>query len=96
MPAYFAARLSVKDPDALAEYSRKAAPIISKFNGKLLFKGGAADNLVGQLEAPNIAVFEFAEKAQIEAFFASDEYKALTALREKGADMVLSAHEGAQ
>ena len=43
-----------------------------------------------------LAVFEFAEKAQIEAFFASDEYKALTALREKGADMVLSAHEGAQ
>jgi len=94
MTAYLAARLSVKDPEALAEYSKSAAPIIAEFNGKLLFKGGPDDILVGESAQPNIALFAFPDKAAIHAFFNSPGYQALTAIRTKGADMVLSAHEG--
>lgn len=93
MPAYLAARMNVKNPERLTEYSKSAAPIIAQHGGRLLFKGGADDNLVGEMSMPNLAVFEFPDKASIDTFFNSDEYQALTALRNQGADMVLSAHE---
>ena len=94
MTAYLAARLSVKDPEAMAEYSKNADPLIAEFGGKLLFKGGMDDVLSGEMAQPNLAVFEFPDKAAIDTFFNSASYQALTAIREKGAEMILSAHEG--
>ncbi len=95
MTAYFAARLNVKDPEAMAEYSKNAAPIIAEHGGKLLFKGGADDILAGTMTQPNLVLFAFPDKAAIHAFLNSQRDQALTAMREKGADMILSAHEGA-
>lgn len=95
MAAYLAARLRVKNPDALASYSKRAATIVGKFGGKLLFKGGADDILIGAIDLPNLAVFEFPDQDAITAFYNSDAYQALAAIREEGADMVLSSHAGA-
>lgn len=95
MTAYFAARFTVKDPDALAEYSKSAAPIIAEHGGKLLFKGGAESTLSGETQQPNIAMFAFPSKEAITTFFNSSEYQALSSIRAKGADMILSVHEGA-
>ncbi len=95
MSAYFTARLKVKDSDALSEYSKAAAPIIAKFGGKLLFKGGADDVLIGDMPLLNIAVFEFPDEAAVQTFFHSPEYQSLTSMREKGAEMVLSVHKAA-
>jgi uncharacterized protein (DUF1330 family) len=95
MTAYFAARFTVKDPEAIAEYSKAAGPIIAEHGGKLLFKGGADATLSGETAQPNIAMFAFPDKEAITTFFNSPDYQALTALREKGADMILSAHESA-
>lgn len=95
MTAYFTARFTIKDPEALSEYSKTAAPIIAEHGGKLLFKGGADGVLTGETTKPNIAIFAFPDKNKITEFFNSPKYQALASLREKGADMVLSAHEGA-
>lgn len=92
MSAYLVARFEVKDPDALGDYSQHAAPIIKAHGGALLFKGGSEGNLTGSDPLPKIAVFEFPDRAALDAFYASAEYQALTTQREKGAEMVLSAH----
>ena len=94
MTAYFTARFTVKDPEALAEYSKAAAPIIAEHGGKLLFKGGADGALSGETAQPNIAMFAFPSTEAITTFFNSPDYQALSSLRAKGADMFLSAHEG--
>ena len=93
MTAYFVARLSVKDPEAMAEYSKSAGPLIAAHGGKVLFRGDASDNLVGEMNMPNIVVFAFPTKGKITEFFNSAEYQALTDMREAGAEMVLSAHD---
>ncbi len=95
MTAYFTARLKVKDPDALAAYSKAAAPIIAKFGGTLLFKGGADGVLLGDMPMINIAVFAFPDEEAVRDFFQSPEYQALTSKRNEGADMVLSVHNAA-
>ncbi len=92
MPAYFVARFIIKDAAALAAYSKKAGPIIASFGGELLFKGGAEQILTGEMSLPNIAVFQFPDQKKLDAFYASDAYRALKSAREAGADMVLSAH----
>ncbi|MCC3861479.1 DUF1330 domain-containing protein [Pseudemcibacter aquimaris] len=93
MTAYFVARFKIKDAGALASYSQEAGPIIKSFGGELLFKGGADQILTGEITLPNIAVFQFPDQSQLDAFYNSDDYKALKIAREKGAEMVLSAHQ---
>lgn len=93
MSAYLAARLRVKEKDKLVEYSKKAAPMIEKFGGKLLFKGGVDDIIVGELKHMNLAVFEFPNKEEIMRFYSSAEYIKIIPIRDEGADMVLSIHE---
>lgn len=91
MPAYFVARFEPKNPAALAEYSQSAAPIIKKFGGILLFKGGSESLICGSDTLTRIAVFEFPDRATLNSFYSSSEYEALVAKRNEGADMVLSA-----
>lgn len=91
MPAYFVARFEPKNGEALAEYSQSAAPIMKKFGGALLFKGGAEGLLSGADALSRIAVFEFPDRKSLDAFYTSPEYQSLTPKRAEGADMVLSA-----
>lgn len=92
MPAYFVARFEVKDAEILADYSASAGPIIAKYQGKVLFKGGADQILKGADPLPRIAVFEFPDSDSLEAFYNSEEYQLLGPQRDAGANMVLSAH----
>jgi len=92
MPAYFAARFAIKDADLLAAYSKKAAPVIAEYGGKLLFKGGGDLIVTGETAMPGIAVFEFPDQTSLENFYNSDAYSALKQARQAGADMVLSLH----
>ncbi len=93
MSAYLVARFSVRDSDALATYSQSAGPLVAEHGGKLLFKGNADHFLNGDDPRPGIAVFEFPSKQQLDTFYKSDAYTALKEIREKGADMILSAHD---
>ncbi len=93
MTAYLVARLKVKSPEAMAEYSQNAAVIIKRFGGKPILKGGEEANLIGALELPNIAVFAFPDREAVMGFYNSEDYRALLPLREAGADMVLSVHD---
>ncbi|MBL4596479.1 MAG: DUF1330 domain-containing protein [Robiginitomaculum sp.] len=92
MPAYFVARFAIIDSVSLAAYSKKATPIIASFGGELLFKGGADQILTGNDPLPGIAVFQFPDQEKLDAFYASESYRALKSAREAGAEMVLSAH----
>lgn len=94
MAAYFAARLNIKNPEKFTEYATKAISLMANFGGKVLFKGEAEHGSDNEIELPGLAVFEFPNKAAIEEFFACSEYLALVPLREEGANMVVTVHEG--
>ena len=95
MTAYFTARLRVKNPDVLADYSKAAAPIIARFGGKLLFKGVVDDVLFGETPQPILVVFEFPDEGTVQKFYHSAEYQEIASIRNEGAEMVLAIHKAA-
>ncbi len=92
MTAYFVAQLTVKDPETLASYSKKAGPVIASFGGELLFKGTAGEALDGGNPHEGIAVFRFPSTEALRDCHASDAYQTLVEERKTGADMIITGY----
>ncbi len=93
MPAYLVANITMKDPVAYAEYGRQVAPLIARFGGRYLIRGGAAEAVEGAA-FNRVVVLEFADMAGVKAFYFSPEYAPLIALRQRAADGNVSLVEG--
>jgi len=81
MPAYLIANLDVTDPVAFQRYRDEVAPVIARFGGRYLVRGGAVENVEGDLGAKRLVVLEFADMAAAKRFYHSAEYAPLIALR---------------
>ena len=82
MPAYIVARVDVEDPALLRDYLAATPPIIEKFRGRFIARGGATVTLEGPVESRRIVLIEFPELADAEAFYHSPEYSEVRKLRE--------------
>ncbi len=98
MPAYLIAEHKITDPVKFEEYRSAVAPMIAKYGGRYLTRGGShvvleADNAVWQ---PGRAVIiEFPDKAALDAWYNAPEYQPLIALRRQAARDMLITLEGA-
>ncbi len=83
---FFFDNLNVKEPEKLDEYVQKVAPIVEKFGGKYRIVGGRSTIFEGgwQPVYPVIIKFENAEKAR--AWYESDDYQPLRALRQSAVE----------
>ena len=84
MPAYFLAHIDVTDPDLFAEYGAGVAPVIAKFGGRYLVRGGAPVPLEGGA-FKRVVIVEFPTEDAAQAFWSSPEYAPLKALRQRAA-----------
>jgi len=82
MPAYMLIRIAVDDPAQLKEYQLAAPPIVEKYRGKFIVRGGAAVTLEGQADSRRIVAIEFPELSDVQAFYHSPEYTEARKLRE--------------
>jgi uncharacterized protein (DUF1330 family) len=83
MPAYVIARQRMPDPDVdeLRRYREGSGPLVTRFGGRFIVRGGPIDVLEGEAGADRIAVIEFPDLAAARAWFDSPEYQAVAALR---------------
>ena len=88
MPAYVLARQRVPDPDAdaLRQYREASGPLLERFGGRFLVRGGPIDTLEGDAGADRIVVIEFPDAAAARAWYESPEYQAIVGLRQSAAD----------
>ncbi len=98
MPAYLIAEHTITDAAKFEEYRTKVAPMIAKFGGKYLTKGGShrifeKDNAVWQPE--RVVIIEFPDMAALKLWYRSPEYAKLIALRQGVSRGSLVAVEGA-
>ena len=86
MVAYvIAERVDQWDTEVFAAYGPLAAASIARFGGRYLAKGGRIELLEGEEPAPlAMAVLEFPNREQAEAWFASDDYQKAAAIRRGG------------
>ena len=82
MPAYIIVRLETKNPALLKEYQAATPPIIEKYHGRFIARGGATVTLEGPEESRRIVIIEFPELADAEAYYHSPEYSKVRKLRE--------------
>jgi len=94
MAAYVIADTDIHDHKTYDEYKRQVLPIIAKFGGRFLVRGGPHKVLEGQWRPHRIVVIEFPDMAAIQAWYNSPEYAPLLRLRQPAAIDRLVAVEG--
>ena len=74
--------LEVHDPDKLAEYAEKVAPVVASYGGRYRVVGGTAKALEGEWAPTYPVIIEFDSLEQAQAWYRSEEYAPLKRLRQ--------------
>ena len=82
MAAYIIARLEVEDVSLLKDYLVTTPPIVKKYRGRFIARGGSTVTLEGPEETRRIVLIEFPALSDAEAFYHSPEYSQARKLRE--------------
>ncbi|HNX81440.1 MAG TPA: DUF1330 domain-containing protein [Candidatus Omnitrophota bacterium] len=75
----------VWDKEKYGEYVQKVPPIVEKFGGKYLARGGAVTLIAGDWNPARLIIIEFGCREKFQAWWNSPEYKAVAPLREEAA-----------
>jgi len=94
MSVYLVAELDVKDPEELRKYGEKVPETIAKHGGRYLARRGRLDVLEGKWNSKLLTIVEFPSREALLAWYNSEEYRPLKALRQRAADTTLLMAEG--
>ena len=83
MSAYFLfENLEVVDPRKLEEYKQRVGPVVESFGGRYRVMGGPTTVFEGDWEPRFPVIIEFASAENARAWYESDQYRELKALRQ--------------
>jgi len=94
MSAFMIVDVDIKDMDIYRKYMEQVKPLIEKFGGKYLVRGGELDVLEGSWSPTRIVLVEFKDIDTIRAFFDSPEYEPLKQIRRSCSTIDVTAVEG--
>ena len=94
MAAYLLANLTVRDATAFEAYRQAVPAVIAKFGGRYLVRGGAVEAKEGEPGLNRVVILEFPDMAAARAFYGSEDYAPLLALRLSAADGTVALIEG--
>src|SRR4051794_9150509 len=94
MPAYVIVNVRVRDADLYRDYAARTPAAIARFGGRFLVRGGAVDVREGSWSPDRVVVLEFPDGDAARAWYESDEYQALLAIRQRAAEAELVIVEG--
>ncbi len=93
MPAFIVGTIAVRDPQQWQAYVERVGATFAPHGGRVLLRGVKAAALSGAAHGEKVVVAEFPDLAALQRWYHSPEYQALIALREAGAEVVLTAYE---
>lgn len=94
MAAYVISSITVHDAEGYKEYARGTPDSMARFGGRFLVRGGAAEAREGEWGVERVVVVEFPDMERLDAWYASDEYQRLKAIREATASTDMIVVEG--
>ncbi|HTO06798.1 MAG TPA: DUF1330 domain-containing protein [Myxococcota bacterium] len=94
MAAYLIADAEIVDSATFDEYKRRVEPVIAKFGGRYLVRGGPHTVFEGDFKPHRLVMIEFPNMQAVTAFYHSPEYAPVLALRLPAAKMRLLAVDG--
>ena len=82
-------------PKQYQQYASKAAPLVKKYGGEYLVRGGALTVVEGDYFKPRrLVILRFPSEKAFYDFYNSEEYQAVRAIRLPASDMVWIGVEG--
>src|SRR3954454_22055803 len=94
MPAYVSLNVREVDPERYRDYAATIRAAIARFGARLRVRGGAVDVREGSCSPERVVVLEFPDGDAARAWYESDEYQALLAIRQRAAEAELVIVEG--
>ena len=95
MAGYIVGNIEITDPVTYEEYRKLVPPLVEKYGGKYLVRGGTAEQLEGSNPPKRVVVLEFPSLDAAKKFYNSAEYGAAKAIRQKASSGDLWVVEGA-
>ena len=83
MPAYVIIDIAIHDEQTYMEYVRRVRPIVEKFGGRYLARGGKIIPMAGDWNPQRIVLIEFDSSQRVRECFGSPEYLAVAPFREQ-------------
>jgi len=93
--AYVVAEINVTDPEAYKSYVAAVAPVVARFGGKYLVRGGQTISIEGAPPSGRVVVIEFDSLAAARTFEDSADYAAVSPIRHKAAQSRVFLVDGA-
>lgn len=81
MVAYVILQIEVTDAEKFAKYREIATPMVEKYGGRYLARGGNMEVVEGE-SLPRIGIVEFPSIEQFKSFYNAPEYQDAKALRQ--------------
>ena len=74
-------QIDVTDAEKHAKYRKIATPMVEKYSGRYLARGGKMEVIEGE-SVPRIVIFEFPSMERFKSFYNAPEYQEAKALRQ--------------
>lgn len=94
MPAYLISTIEITDPAGYEEYRKQVAPVLQKYGGRFLARGGKIHHLEGEWRPKRVVVVEFDSVEKAKAFDSAPEYAQAKAIRHRTAVSSVIVVEG--
>lgn len=86
MSAYLIAQVNIINEELYKEYKKRASPIVEKYGGKFLARGGKFEIVLGQWDYKRTVIIEFPSYEDAMNWYSSDEYKPVRKIREDNSE----------
>ncbi len=94
MSAYLIVELEITDPAKFQRYRELVPPIIEKYGGRYIVRGGDTEVLEGSWEPKRIVVLEFETAQKAKECMESEEYQPVKQIRLESANTNMVMVEG--
>jgi len=95
MTSYFIIQINVKNSENYKEYIKKVTPIVTKFGGEYIVRGGRSENVEGIWPYQRTVILKFPTYEMVKKWHNSEEYKPIRKIREDNSECNAIIIEGA-
>ncbi len=92
---YVIAQINVTDPEAYKDYVAAVSPIVEKYGGEYLVRGGPARHFEGESIGERTVVIRFPTLQAATEWYHSEEYAPVRAMRQAASTSLQTIVEGA-
>jgi len=94
LAVYFIVDVTIDNPQSYAEYSKQVGPMVARYGGRFLVRGGTTSTIEGDWQPQRLVMLRFPDRGAIRAFMEDADYAPLKALRQRVASTDLVAVDG--